>query len=167
MNTNRHIHRVRSLIVVGLTLLFLIIFGRHDLPLMMFGFAFMQLVMGPISLILILLRISTLLKNKNAPFYYLAGAIQVGLSVIDTILLFSNQVIKSNLVIFLALNAVLAAAIFFDVYKPHYAGGSIEGTLGSLAAHHQNNWPGDRKTGKPFFEESVEQDSETLPENIG
>jgi hypothetical protein len=153
---------IKSSTFVGLGLLFLIIFGRHDLPLMMIGFAFVQLAMGPISLFLILLRIANLLKNKKAWVYYFSGIIQTGFCIIDIILILLNHtVIKSGMMIFLALNSVLAGIVFLDIYKPTYAKGNLAGDPGSQTTYHQNNRTGDRKNG------NVEQRSEALPENVG
>ena len=139
MKTNRHINRLRSFIAVGLTLLFLIIFCRHNLDLMMTGYAIVQMTMGLICLCLILLRITALQRNKNGWFYYFAGTSQVGLCLIDIILLSNQSLIKSSLLLFLSLNLMLAAIIFFDIYKSPFAKGNIKGTPGSQTTHHNNN----------------------------
>jgi hypothetical protein len=110
-----------SVLAACLIFLFLIILNQHDLALMMVGFVFLQIAMGLTSACLILLRIISLLKNRNAWFYYFSGTIQAGLCVTDIILLFNQSIIKSSLMIFLGLNAVLAAIIFYDIYKASYA----------------------------------------------
>ena len=166
MKTNRHINRVRSFIVVGLALLFLIIFCRHNLDLMMTGYAIVQITMGLESLSLILLRITALQRNKNGWFYYFAGTSQVGLCVIDIILLSNQSLIKSSLLVFLSLNIMLVAIIFFDIYKSPNAKGNIKETPGSQTTHHENNQPGNRKDGKSVFGGNVERRAEALPENI-
>ena len=114
-----------------------------ELELIMMGFVFTQLTMAVICLFLFLLRITTLLKNKKTGFYHLSGTIQTGLCLIDLLLiLFSQSVIKSSLMIFVGLNAGMAIIIFFDIYKSPHGKGNLAGTPGSQTTALKNNGSG-------------------------
>jgi hypothetical protein len=118
----KHINLTSSVIAAGLIFIFLIILNHHDVALMMLGFAFLQITMCSASVCLILLRVISLLKNKNAWFYYFSGTMQAGLCITDiTLLLLNHSIIKSSLIIFSGLNAVLATIIFYDIYNASYA----------------------------------------------
>jgi hypothetical protein len=127
----RHKNQTSSVISAALILPFPIIFNPHDFVLLMLSFIILQLAMVLASAFLILLRITSLLKNKNYWFYYFSATMQAGLCVEDIILLFNQDIIKSSLLTFLALNGMLASIIFYDIYKTPNGKGNLAGDQGS------------------------------------
>jgi hypothetical protein len=111
-----------SVLAAGLIISSPFLLNPHDFILQMLGFIFLQITMVLTSAGLILLRLTSLFKHGGTWIYYFSGTIQFGLCVTDIILLlFNRSIIKSSLLIFLALNSILAAIIFYDIYKASYA----------------------------------------------
>ena len=134
MNKKRHINLARSAIATGFILSVYFYFFRSDLALTILGFLLLQVTMILTNTCLILMRIASWLKNKNAGFYYFSATMQAGLCIADIILLFNAGVIKSSLMIFLGLNALMATIIFYDIYITPDGKGNLAGDPGSETA---------------------------------
>jgi hypothetical protein len=111
-----------SVFVVGLILSALFLLNPRDLILQILGFVALQMIMGLTSVLLILMRLAYLIKNKGAWFYYFSGTFQVFLLIADLILLFTSQTVtKKSMLVFICLNSLFASIIFMDIYKTKYA----------------------------------------------
>jgi hypothetical protein len=90
-------------------------FNLKDESLFALVFVFTQLFAGLGAGLLILLRLTRLINNRNSFLYYLTGTFQLALLITDIGLLFDHSLTKRSIIIFTGLNVLLGICILTDI----------------------------------------------------
>jgi hypothetical protein len=81
-------------------------------------FVFTQVILFLVCILMILLRLVNLMKNKNSRVYFLAGILQIFMALTDLILMLTKKdMTRFSLLIFLGINLFLGTCIFADIYS--------------------------------------------------
>jgi hypothetical protein len=80
-------------------------------------FVISQLFAGGAAVLLILLRLIRILKDRSSFIYSLTGTIQMALMITDVLLLFDHNLARSTMLVFTGLNALLGIYILTDTCK--------------------------------------------------
>ncbi len=80
-------------------------------------FAITQLFGGIAAVLLILLRLTRIMRNRRSFIYSLTGRIQLALLITDILLLFDHSLIRRTILAFTGLNALLGICMMTNVYK--------------------------------------------------
>jgi hypothetical protein len=80
-------------------------------------FIIAQLFAGISAVLLILLRLTRIMKNRGSFIYSFTGAIQLALFITDILLLFDHSLARRIMFVFSGLNALLGVSILTDTYS--------------------------------------------------
>jgi hypothetical protein len=105
-----------SVFIIGIVFV-MAFFNLKDESLFALVFAFTQLFAGLAAILLILLRLARVVKNRNSFLYCLTGTFQLALLITDIGLLFDHNLAKRTIFIFAGLNVLLGICILTDMSK--------------------------------------------------